>query len=166
MSVDTVDVRGIGINVGAAVGVFGLVGFGLGFSGFLTMVSIKGQLSGAGESAFGQLLVGLVFLQNLYTTFLLGTIVAAFTGLFLGYTSDDDLAAAIGGGVGSGIGFYVMAVVSLVLLLLGLGGSGGDVGELDGFILPFLGGGIPSAIVGLTTAYGGSLLGKGDLSLL
>lgn len=158
MSEDIIDTRSIGKSVGAVVAVFGLVGFGLGFSGFLTILSIKGQLSGGAESAVGQLFVGVVFLQNVYTTFLLGSIVAAFTGLVVGYASDDQISAAIGGGIGSGVGFYVMAIITLVLLLLAMGGSGGEGSDIGGLVLPFFGAGIPAAIVGLATAYTGTLL--------
>lgn len=157
MSEEIIDIRGIGKNAGVVVAVFGLVGFGLGFSGLLTILSIKGQFSGGAESSVGQLFVGVVFLQNVYTTFLLGSVVAAFTGLVVGYTADDQFSAAIGGGVGSAIGFYVMAVITLVLMLLALGGAGGQ-SDIGGLVLPFLGAGIPAAIVGLTTAYTGTLL--------
>jgi len=166
MSTNIIDARSIGKNVGAIVTVFGLVGFGLGISGLLTILSIKSQVSGA-ESAFGQLFVGIVFLQNTYTTFLLGSVVAAFTGLVTGYASDDQLAAALGGAVGSAVGFYVMAVISVVFLVLGLGGAGGGTGDIGNFILPLIGAGIPAAVVGLAAAYVGVLLnGTTDIPLV
>jgi len=167
MSANVIDMRSIGTNVGAIVTVFGLVGFGLGISGLLTILSIKGQVAGGNESVFGQLFVGMIFLQNTYTTFLLGSVVAGFTGLMTGYASDDQLAAALGGAVGSGVGFYVMAVISVVLLVLALGGSGGGTGDVGNFILPLVGAGIPAAVVGTLSAYAGVLLnGTVDIPVL
>jgi len=163
---DFIDTRSIGRNVVAIVSVFSLVGFGLGISGLLTMLSIKSQFSGAG-SGFGELIVGMIFLQNTYTTFLLGSVVAAFAGLVTGYASSDQLAAVLGGAVGSGVGFYVMAVISVVLLALSLGGSGGGTGNLENYIFPLVGAGIPAGIVGTVSGYAGVLLnGTGELPLL
>jgi hypothetical protein len=161
MSADIVDTRTIGKNIGAIVMVFGLVGFGLGISGLLTVLSIKSQFTGGGESAFGELFVGMIFQQNTYTTFLLGSVVAAFAGLVVGFASEDQFAAALGGGVGAGVGFYVMAIVSVVLLSLSLGGAGGGTGGLGNYLLPLVGAGIPAAVVGLVSAYTGVLLNGG-----
>lgn len=167
MSTDMLDPRSVGRNVGAIVTVFALTGFGLGVTGLLTVLSIKGQASGGDGALLGPLVVGVVFLQNTYTTFLLGTVVAAFTGLVTGYASEEPLPAALGGAVGSGLGYYIMATVSVLLPALALGGEGGGFGELGNYLLPLVGAGFPVTIVALVSAYVGVVLGgTAGLSLL
>lgn len=147
--------RSIGITSAAVVGVFAMVGIGLGISGFLTISTVKSQFADGGENLFGSLAVALIFLQNIYTTFLLGSLVAATGGMLAGITGSDRVSATVGGGIGTFVGFYVMAILAFVLMLLSLGGDagGGDVGGLGNFIVPLLGAGVPATVVGTSTTY-------------
>lgn len=152
-------------HVGLTVGLFVVVGIGLGLSGYIAVDFVQGQFvneaDGELAQSFGQLFVVLIAIQTAFVTFLLGSVVSTVTGLAhsRGLRSRSD--AAISNGVGSLVGFPIMVIIAVVLITMPLGGSGGggdggssavDIGQLLGQILLIA---IPTTVVGTVVGWVG-----------
>lgn len=151
-------------NLAGIVAVFGTVGLGLGLTGYNTMAWAQSQFltAAGGETAqqFGPIFVALVYFQGANVAFFLGPVVATLAGLLFGTRMRDRRTAAAVAGAGSLAGFYVMALVTILLSSLALSGPGASqsFGLLQALV-PVLLAGIPTAIAGAIAGYVGPLLG-------
>lgn len=162
-------VSSLGKHIGLTVGVFAVVGVGLGFTGFFPMEYIVDQFSatdgGEFAQAIGQLFIGVVFLQSVMMAMFTGPTIGGLTGIMSGLSLNDRASAAVVGGVGGFLGFYIMVLVSIFVMSLALPsttGTGGETGvqqstDLGQIITPVVKSGLPTGIVGaITGALGGS----------
>jgi hypothetical protein len=131
-------------SLAAVVGVFALVGLGLGLTAVVVLSRIGGDTG-------GQLLSGLFVLVVLSVTLLLGPVVAAVVGL--GVADEGRYGVAF---VGTAVGTLVMVVLVAVLVTVGGpgggdGGSGGSVRPGD-WLVPAVAVGVVTGAVGAGTA--------------
>ncbi len=113
------------------IALFVIVGIGLGLSGYIALdfmqsSFVEGAEPGSMMQSLGQLFVALVALQTSFITFLLGSVVAATTGLSSAKRFATRRAAAIHNGGAAAIGFPLMVGVAIFIMLLALGGGGGE----------------------------------------
>jgi len=138
------------------IGIFSLLGVGLGLTGGITI----SQLAGGGGGIFG----GILVLVVLTFAFLIGPLVAVITGLRIGEEHGQSNETYIAGGLGAVGGYLSMMLIVLLILSLAMStlsgdagtgtsatqsastsGSGLDIGE---YILPVIAVAIPTAITG------------------
>ncbi len=155
------------------IGLFGIVGIGLGLSGYITLDFMQSTFVDGTEPdslirGIGQMMVLLAALQTSFVTFLLGSVVATATGLASGRSSTSLRSSVLSSGVAATIGFPIMVSVAIAIMLLALdlGGGGGGGGqqpapEIDWFDV----GGklatlcVPTGLVGAGAGYVGFSLG-------
>ncbi len=118
------------------IGLFGIVGIGLGLSGYITLDFMQATFVQDTEAdsfmrGIGQLMVLLAALQTSFVTFLLGSVVATATGLSNARASGSLRSSILGSGVAATIGFPIMVSVAIAIMLLALdlGGGGGGGGS-------------------------------------
>lgn len=155
------NLRTTGKTLGLTVTVFAIIGIGIGLTGFFPMEYVVNQFSATGggqiAQAIGQLLVGVVFLQSFLMAMFLGPTVAGVTGLVSALSLDDRGSAAIAGGVGGVVGFYLMVIIAIVIMSAAMpagdgGGTGGQQAtDLSQLLGPLLKSGFPSGLVGAAT---------------
>lgn|GEM_PF-3621317 len=151
-------------KIGLAIGLFAVVGVGLGLSGYIsinaaTQTLADGNLQDAG--GFVQTFVFLIALQSAFVVFLLGSVVATVTGSRIADEASSLKEAMVANGAASFVGFYVMVGIALVIMLAAIGSGGGSGGggtggggiDMQQFISPVIQIGIPTGLVG--TAAGG-----------
>lgn len=156
-------------SIGVIVGVFAAIGVGLGLTGYISLSWVESVFTSADQSemanSFGQMFVGLVFLQSVIITFFTGPTVAALSGLVTGISQASRTRAAGISGVGAFVGFYVMVVLAIVVMSLayssGGDGSGGSSSvDMMNALTTAIQAGIPTAAVGVIAGYiGGSFEG-------
>lgn len=154
-------------KVGLTIGMFAVIGVGLGLSGYISMGAVERLLVGDGGQeigAFAQTFIALIALQSTFVVFLLGSVVATITGSRIAAEASSMKEAMVANGVASFVGFYLMTGIALVIMLAALGsgdgsgggGGGGDLGINIGDVArPIIQIGIPTGLVG--TAAGGIL---------
>lgn len=113
------------------IGLFAVVGVGLGLSGYIALdfmqaTFVEGTEKGSFIRGIGQMLVGLAALQTSFVTFLLGSVVATATGLSSAKSYVSARKAAVFNGIASTIGFPLMVGIAIVIMLLALSGGGGE----------------------------------------
>lgn len=145
------------------IAVFGTVGLGTGLTGYNTMAWAQSQfLTAAGGSAreFGPIFVALVYFQGANVAFFLGPVVATLAGLLFGTRMRDRRTAAAVAGGGALVGFYLMALLTVLLSSLALSAQGASqsFGLLQALV-PIVLAGIPTAIAGTIAGYVGPMLG-------
>lgn len=147
-------------KVGLTVGLFAIIGVGLGLSGYISLSFINQMLVEEAEGefmrGFGQILVRIVALQSAFVFFLLGSVVAAISGSTIAREAGSIREAALSNGAASFVGFYVMVGIASVIMLTALSSGGGgaesssnqfvNLGEI---IMPVLKIGIPTGFVGV-----------------
>lgn len=150
------------------IAVFGLVGLGLGLTGYIGMSFAQDTFvdptASELEQGFGELFVAIVFFQSMIVTLFAGPIVAGVTGLISGVTLHDRVSSAIVGGVGAFIGFYVMVITAIFIMSLGLSSNSGDGGssadqgmQLSQMLSPVIKAALPTTVVGLGSGLLGTL---------
>lgn len=112
------------------IGLFVIVGIGLGLSGYIALDFMQTSFVDSAEpgsflESLGQLFVGLVALQTSFITFLLGSVVAATTGVGSAKSFASGRAAALHNGLAAGVGFPLMVGVAIFIMLLAVAGGGG-----------------------------------------
>ncbi|WP_049897606.1 hypothetical protein [Halorubrum distributum] len=157
-------------KIGLAIGLFAVVGVGLGLSGYISINAVKQFFMNAETGEVGplaQTFVALVALQTTFVVFLLGSIVSTVTGSRIAAEASSTKEAMIANGAASFVGFYVMVGLALVIMFTavgsgdasgGGGGGGGNV-DLGRFVSPILQVGIPTGLVGVAA---GGILQKLD----
>ena len=157
---------------GLVIAVFGIVGFGLGLTGYIGVDWIQGVFTTEGsENVFGGLLVGLILLQSVLVTFLNGPTVAALTGLVTGTITKSQKRAAAINGAGTFVGFYIMVAVAIVVMTMafdggsGSGGSSGSAFNMGQAMTAAAKAGIPTAAVGVAAGYLGGSFNAIDVSV-
>lgn len=154
-------------KIGLAIGLFAVVGIGLGLSGYISINAVRDFFMNAETGEVGplaQTFVALVALQTTFVVFLLGSIVSTVTGSRIAAEASSTKEAMLANGAASFVGFYVMVALALVIMFAavgsgdasggGGGGGGGNV-DLGQFVSPILQVGIPTGLVGV--AAGGIL---------
>lgn len=117
------------------VGVFLLVGVGLGFAGRFGMEFMI-DLFDVHENPTSDQYVGIVFLVNLFVLMYAGILFAGVAGVVTGLSFRSRRAAAtIAGGSGF-VGYLLLVIPALVIMVSVLGGGGGGGGG-GGPSLPF-----------------------------
>ncbi|WP_049972805.1 hypothetical protein [Haladaptatus cibarius] len=163
-----------GKNIGLIIAVFGVVGIGIGLTGFISVGWMQGTFTnpeqGEIANSFGQLFVGLILLQSIILAFFTGPTIATVTGLISGLSTADGKQAAVVNGVGSFVGFYVMVVVAVVVMSLAYdggsssGGSSESLFDLGNTLTTALKVGIPTGAVGVIAGYLGTYFRTGVVS--
>jgi hypothetical protein len=149
---------------GWILGVFAVVGIGLGLTGYVAIDALQGALGG-GESAMaqtlGQFFSLFVFFMALVVVFFLGPVVAMVSGLIAGAIVWEPLDGVVAGGLGSFVGFYFMLFLSVPLLFLALDAGGGGGGTSTGAQPQFDAGSlvVPAVLAGLPTGIVGAITG-------
>lgn len=149
-------------TAGLTAAVFALVGIGLGLSGMIVIDYAQTQFLSpdAGEFAqsIGQLMIVMLALGGIMTTFFTGPTVGALTSLAFGRDISSTRDAALGTGLGSFVGFLLMTTIAVALiggsLDVGGGGSGGSGGSVNVVKLAsqILIASVPTTLVGAATA--------------
>lgn len=161
-------------SIGVIVGVFAAIGIGLGLTGFISLGWIEGAFTNPDQSemanSFGQMFVGLVFLQSVIITFFTGPTVAALSGLVTGISKASKTRAAGISGVGAFIGFYVMVLIAILVMSMaystGGSGSGGSTSfDFGNTLITAAKAGIPTAAVGVVAGYIGGTFEGINISL-
>lgn len=156
-------------NIGITLGVFAAIGIGLGLSGMVLLDAAQQQFVNpdAGEFAqsIGQLVVFLLLFQGVMITFFTGPVAAAVTGLSVSREAESLKELLITSGVGSFVGFLLMAVLAAGIMLStfetgGTGGTGGSGGggnlELGQFVGEIILISLPTTVVGVVSGWLGS----------
>jgi hypothetical protein len=154
-----------GIPVSAlkeTVGIFSLLGVGLGLTGGITM----SQLGGGGGGGFGGAIIGgILILVVLTFAFLIGPLVAVITGLRTGQEHGQSVQTYIAGGLGAVGGYFSMMLIVLLILSIVMSTLSGDAGtgssatqtasasssglDIGQYIVPVIAVAIPTGITGL-----------------
>lgn len=147
---------------GLIVAVFAVLGVALGTSGYLAVDWARTQFlvaaGGATPSRFGPVFVALVAFQTTVSGFLVGTAAAGLVGTMAGSRFPDAGTAGLVAGGGSLVGFYLMSLVTVLLVTL-VGGPGTEqVYDLEQVALPLLLAGAPAAVAGGVGGVVGSAL--------
>jgi len=110
----------VGAVVGRVVGVFAVVGFGLGI-GVLLFLWATGFFDPVqGLDDFGRVFVGGLAVAAVFVfALLIGVVVAVFAGLHAANTADSRASAATSGALAGGIGHIALVIVLGVILLVG-----------------------------------------------
>jgi hypothetical protein len=110
----------LGVVVGRVVGVFAVVGFGLGI-GVLLFLWATGFFDPVqGLDDFGRVFVGGLAVAAVFVfALLIGVVVAVFAGLHAANTAESAASAATSGALAGGIGHIALVVVLGAVLLLG-----------------------------------------------
>ncbi len=143
-------------HFGLVIGVFAIIGAGLGLTGFFPLELANDEFVGGSQGdlaeTMGQLMIAMVFLQSVIMALFAGPTVGALSGLLSGYSLQDSKRAVFVGGIGSFVGFYIMVAFAIVIMSMAIsGGDGGsgqqtvDTGEL---LQPALKAGLPTGVVG------------------
>lgn len=107
-------------------------------------------------------MIVLVFFQSAMVAFFVGPVVAGLSGMLSGVSLRSWREAIISGRIGAFVGFYIMVVVTIVIMSLALpetgGGRGGSRSQMDvGQVFsPMLKAGLPTGIVGMLCGYVGT----------
>lgn len=149
----------------AVVGVFAALGAGLGLAANFTLGFFIEQFVDPGTNPLDSTQVGLMLLVAIFFVFGVGSVVAGLAGGGVGHLLPDrEATAAVVGGAGSFVGFFLYAGLALfltfsVLTEYAAGSGGGGGGGGGGPIAPSAIGtlmlqvSLPVALVGLATAY-------------
>ncbi len=155
----------------AVVGVFAVLGAGLGLAANFTLGFFIEQFVDPGTNPLDSTQVGIMFLVAVFFVFAAGPVAAGIAGVALGQQLPDrEATAAVVAGVGCVVGFFLFAGLALFLIVsvlaeYGAGGGGGGGG--GGPISPSALGtlvvqvGLPVGLVGLATAYVTALVSGG-----
>lgn len=153
--------RRIIIETGKVVGLFVILGIGLGLAGYVGLDQFMPQQTG--EQDFGGALIGaLLIFQSITFMYFIGPVMAVTSGIFTGKQPGSKVVSAISGGAGSFVGYYLMFIIAFLIMTMALpetggGGGGGDGGVQLGDSLVQAGViGLPTGIVGGITGYGTS----------
>jgi len=133
---------------GSVVGLFVVVGLGLGLAGSLVVSRLTlGDLGGgAGSTVVG----GLVFFQAVSVVYFTGPAVGAVGGVLAGLRSEDTAVGALAGGAGSLVGFYLMIAVAVLVMAVALSDGASGLSPGDNVTL-IAASGVPAALVGGVT---------------
>lgn len=146
-------------TVGLIVAVFAALGFGLGLAGYVSISwghsVFVASASGPTAERFGPLFVSVVYFQNVSAIFFVGLITSLVSGLLFGSNFLQARNALLATGGGTIVGFWMMALVALVIMSLGMGEPRG-FGLFDAFGQIALAG-IPAGIVGSVAGYLGAV---------
>lgn len=152
-------------NIGKVIGIFAVLGLGLGLAGFIVLDQMVPKSNGQ-EQSLGQALVsGLLILEAIAVMYFLGPAMAVVSGIYSGRQDDAPINSALAGGVGSFIGFYVMFILAFLIMSLAFpetngGGGGGDSAtNLGNNLVQMILVGIPTGVVGAITG----VLTSGDI---
>jgi len=157
----TTDHRELAKFAGLTLFIFTIMGLGLGLAGNLTANTIEESMSSNTQESetSSSLLLGLVTLQTAYTIFLIGPVVACFTGLLNGVLSNNHRTATVGTGIGAFLGFYLLVLLGVYITTLAIEtGSGGGSGSPIEAGNAFISAGIPTALVAVAMSYTGGKL--------
>lgn len=159
-------------NIALVVALFAVVGVGLGLTGYISIDAANQQFVDNAEGEFmqgiGQLFVGVLVFQSGIMTFFLGSVVASVGAVSIASVTESRMESVITNGAASFVGFYVMVVLTLVIMLAAFSsgdGSGGgttsdggqSIGDFGRFAKPLVIAGLPTTLVGLVSggvAYG------------
>lgn len=153
------------------VGIFALVGAGLGLSGGFAITQL-----GGGGGISGGILSGVLVLVTLMTAFLIAPLVGVITGLRTGDQRGQTRESYLLGLLGSFAGYYVMIAIVILALILATvtilgGGDGGSTAAQSGasatsssgggfsvgeYLFPIIGISIPTALSGIGGVYFGT----------
>lgn len=151
-------------RIGLVLGIFALVGVGLGLSGMMLLEFAQGQFVDpeAAEiaQAIGQLMVMILFLSGVLTTFFTGPTVGAIVGITIGQSGGNTRGAILSGAVGSFVGFILMSVIAIAIMGTAIS-AGGDAGASTGpmdtstgsYIGKILIASLPTTVVGGVSAW-------------
>ncbi len=143
----------------AVVGVFAALGAGLGLAANFTLGFFIEQFVEPGTDPLDSTQIGILFIVSILLVYVVGPLAAGVAGVGVGQALPDrDGTAAVVGGLGSFVGFFLFAGLGLFLTfsVLSVYGSGGGG---DGPIEPAALGrlmfqvAIVAGLVGLTSAY-------------
>jgi len=113
---------------GLVVAVFGVVGVGLGSTGYIGMSAAGDALMSGPDDSFGAAFVAIVFLQSMLVSFFAGPSVAAVTGVASAIAIDDPRTAVGANTIGSFVGFLLMALIAVVIMASAVPETGGSTG--------------------------------------
>lgn len=154
------------------IGIFALVGVGLGLSGGFAITQL-----GGGGGISGGILSGVLVLVTLMTAFLIAPLVGVITGLRTGDQRGQTRESYLLGLLGSFAGYYVMIAIVILALILATvtilgGGDGGSTAAQSGasatssssgggfsvgeYLFPIIGISIPTALSGIGGVYFGT----------
>lgn len=147
-------------ETGKVVGLFVVLGVGLGLSGYVGMDHFIPDAQN-GEDFGAALIGGLLMMQAIVFMYLIGPAMAVVTGIFTGRHSVDRKSSAISGGAGAFVGFYVMFIVAFLIMSLAFpetsgngGGGGGDSAiNLADTLTQMILIGFPTGLAGAITGY-------------
>lgn len=157
---------------GLIVGVFAVIGFGIGITGYLGISYAQSQIVAGFETQFadafggnglitvfdpsgpaqtlGQLILGLLFAQAILISLFIGPTIAGLTGLFVGQSVDELVPAGVVSTAGAFIGFYLMVCIMTGFIWLALDIELSAISNDNGgtlFWVLFIAG-VPTGIVG------------------
>jgi len=137
-------------SVGFMTAVFAVFGIALGILSFISGSWAQSQLitDAGGATEFGPVFIAVVYLQIAIVIFLLGPVIAALTAGIFGRVLAQPKLALVAGGFTSLIGFYIMASIALVFLVLSKGTEAQQALSFTQALFPMLVAGIPTAIMG------------------
>lgn len=162
---------------GLTVGVFAIIGLGIGITGYLGFSYAQSQIISGFETQFAdafsmndesglievfdpsgpaetleQMIFGLLFVQAVLLSLFIGPTIAGLTGLFVGQLSNEPMSAGAVGASGAFVGFCLMALIVIGFIWLALDVELGAISEDGGgplLRLLFIAG-LPTAFVGGT----------------
>ena len=145
----------------AVVAVFAALGAGLGLAANFTLGFFIEQFVDPGTDPLDSTQIGILFVVSIFLVYVVGPLAAGVAGIGVGQALPDrDGAAAVVGGAGSFVGFFLFAGLGLfltfsVLSVYGPGGGGGGDGPIEPAALGMLmlQVSIVAGLVGLVSAY-------------
>lgn len=150
---DDIDTELVKENALPVIGIFAVVGVGLGTTGYLGLSIATDELMEGSGDAFGGLFVMLTFLQSALVSFLLGPTVAAVTGVISVRALEDNRTAIATNTVGAFVGFLLMTGIAVIIMSFGFPNMDGASFPISASEIPmFVLAAIPTAIVGAAAA--------------
>lgn len=135
-------------ELGSVVGLFVVVGVGLGLAGYLVVSRLT--LGDVGGGAGPAMVSGLVFFQAVSVVYFAGPAVGAVGGVLAGLRSEDTAVGVVAGGAGSLVGFYLMVAASVLVMTVALSDGASGLSPGDNVTL-IAASGVPAALVGAVT---------------
>lgn len=149
-------------HAGSIVGVFALVGLGVGGSAYVGITWLAG-LFDAGAAPTENAAVGIIFLHTVILPFALGALLAGATGFVAGRAVTDRLEAAAIAGGGAFVGFYLLAglaiLAALLVVITASGGGGEGPFTPADLVAPIAKSSVIVGLVGAASGYLGARMG-------
>lgn len=115
---------------GITLGIYVVVGVGIGLTGFVGIDWVNSATSsGGGSSFFGAFFVLSVFFTSIVIALFTGPILAGSTGVFAGLSLEDSRLAVLTSGLASFFGFYLMVGIAILIIITAAGGAMDTGGE-------------------------------------